>query len=392
MKPTVVQFGAGAIGRGFLGQLWTEAGYEVVFVDVYEPLVSALNTFGSYPLHLVTNTKSESLTIGPVRAILASDTEAVLDALKTCAFAATAVGPGLVPLAEVFLLPLVTLPEGQRRTEPLNVLVCENDPMASSLLRDAVAKGLPEGEVGENILQQLSFIPTVIGRMVPVPHFTPGKYEGLAVTAEPYKELPVEAKRWVGKFPTVPGLYQDMEFRRQVQKKRFIHNAGHAVLAYHGYRRGLEFIYQCAEDPEVVAELNGFWGEINTILQDLSYLPVETLIAFEEDLLIRFGNRVLGDTVLRVGRDPIRKLDPSERLVWPLGAYLYQEEAPPYYILRVIAAALRFDVSDDPAAQELQARIREQGVARTFREIARIPSDDPRRLVPLVEEAYNSLV
>ena len=39
------------------------------------------------------------------------------------------------------------------------------------------------------------------------------------------------------------------------------------------------------------------------------------LEAHTHDLLRRFTNRALGDTIFRLGRDPLRKLAPKDRLV-----------------------------------------------------------------------------
>ena len=48
-----VHFGAGNIGRGFVGLLLHEAGYEVVFSDVAAPLVDAINAASEYTVHEV---------------------------------------------------------------------------------------------------------------------------------------------------------------------------------------------------------------------------------------------------------------------------------------------------------------------------------------------------
>jgi mannitol-1-phosphate/altronate dehydrogenase len=42
----LLQIGAGNIGRGYMAQLFHEAGYRVVFADAVEPVVAALNAAG----------------------------------------------------------------------------------------------------------------------------------------------------------------------------------------------------------------------------------------------------------------------------------------------------------------------------------------------------------
>ena len=39
----LVLFGAGKIGRSFIGQLFSRGGYEVVFIDVFKPVIDELN-------------------------------------------------------------------------------------------------------------------------------------------------------------------------------------------------------------------------------------------------------------------------------------------------------------------------------------------------------------
>ena len=49
-RPVAVHFGAGNIGRGFIGALLQDAGYFVVFADVNQQLIDALRAKGSYNL------------------------------------------------------------------------------------------------------------------------------------------------------------------------------------------------------------------------------------------------------------------------------------------------------------------------------------------------------
>ncbi|WP_444230111.1 hypothetical protein [Corynebacterium durum] len=48
-----LHFGAGNIGRGFVGVILHNAGYELVFADVAAPLIDALNSNDSYTVHEV---------------------------------------------------------------------------------------------------------------------------------------------------------------------------------------------------------------------------------------------------------------------------------------------------------------------------------------------------
>ena len=48
-----VHFGAGNIGRGFVGLLLHDAGYEVVFADVADALIAQLAEADHYQVHEV---------------------------------------------------------------------------------------------------------------------------------------------------------------------------------------------------------------------------------------------------------------------------------------------------------------------------------------------------
>lgn len=47
-----VHFSAGNIGRGFIGEILHNNDFEVVFVDVNETIIDALNERGSYEIEL----------------------------------------------------------------------------------------------------------------------------------------------------------------------------------------------------------------------------------------------------------------------------------------------------------------------------------------------------
>jgi mannitol-1-phosphate 5-dehydrogenase len=113
---------------------------------------------------------------------------------------------------------------------------------------------------------------------------------------------------------------------------------------------------------------------------------VEEQRAHAEELMRRFANAALCDTVNRVGRDPLRKLRREDRLVG--GALLAMEHGvEPRQIAAGIAAALRFDVPSDPSATELQRRLQADGPMGVMRDVCDLSPEHP--LTRLVLEAYS---
>ncbi|HUW09440.1 MAG TPA: hypothetical protein VM537_06885, partial [Anaerolineae bacterium] len=159
-QPQAVVFGAGNVGRGFLGQLFSESGYEVVFVDVDGPLIAALNERWGYTIRLVDNERAEEVVVSPVRALLSSDHQEVAEALAGASIAATAVGvralPYIAPLvAEAICLragggpnlrlaPNSTARETTGHPSPLNIIICENLKNAAATFSRMVVEHLPE--------------------------------------------------------------------------------------------------------------------------------------------------------------------------------------------------------------------------------------------------------
>jgi len=137
MNKDAVIFGAGNIGRGFIGQLFCESGYRVTFVDIDREIVEALNARGHYRLEAVFNETVESTDVGPVRAVLGTDTKAVARAVAEAAVGATAVGAGAL---QYIASPIATgiAARAERGAPPFNIIICENLKGAAAITRQLV--------------------------------------------------------------------------------------------------------------------------------------------------------------------------------------------------------------------------------------------------------------
>ncbi len=381
-----VVFGAGNVGRGFLGQLFSESGYQVLFVDVYEPLVRVLADRGRYTLQLVTDSQVEELEITGVSAVSALDRERVSAAVAQADLAATAVGVGALPK----LAPVVAAGLEQRRLAgggPLNLIICENLRNAPDLFADMLRPHLSE-EGRVFLEEQVGLVDAVIGRMVPLIPKEISERDPSFVMAEPYKVLPVNRARFRGDIPAVVGMEPHDNFSAYVDQKLFTHNAGHAMIAYLGYLDGYEYGYEALTDALVRELTEQALEESSEALVRRHGLNPAEQYAHVQDLMFRFRNHRLGDTIFRLGRDPIRKLGPEDRLAGA-ARLVVETGGRPTALAWGIAAGLLFDPAEDQSAQQLQTMLRERPLAEVLREVSGI--EPGSELSGMVSRSYRSL-
>ena len=387
MKQAVI-FGAGNIGRGFIGQLFSESGYSVTFVDIDQTLLDALNDRQAYTIRLVDNDLEQDVLVEPVHALHAADKERVIAAVSQAQIMATAVGARALP----FVAPNIA-GGVRRRVEtgsdaPLNCIVCENLKGAAGILRGMVKEHLSTEE-HPYLDAHVGFVDTVIGRMVPP--LTPElrAQDPSLILVEPYKELPVDRSGFAGPIPQIEAMEACDHFAVYTARKLYIHNLGHAVLAYLGYLQGYRYGYEALADPEIDVTLRAAWEE--STAGQVAHYGVEAawLQAHADEVHRRFANRALGDTIFRLGRDPIRKLGSSDRLVAP-ARLAEQAGVTPHALSKVISSALCFDPPEDPTAIALQRRLSEEGIDAVLADVCQIQADEP--LAASIRQHYQEVV
>jgi mannitol-1-phosphate 5-dehydrogenase len=307
-------FGAGNIGRGFIGLLFAESGYEVLFVEADADLVRMLNGAGRYPVRTLAEDGGGDTWVEGVSAIDAADTGRAADALTDADIAATAVGArALEKVAPV-------IAEGLSRRYakglgPLNILICENLPRARERLSGWLAGAAADGEARAAIAGNTGLVETSIGRMTPVQTEEMKDGDPLRISAEPYAVLPVDAAAFKGDIPVIKGMAPCGDFDYYVKRKLYVHNMGHSSCAYLGMEAGYEYIADAIRDSGVGKTVREAMNESARALAIAYGADPAELTEHVDDLVARFGNRALGDTCARVGADAERKLGPSERFL-----------------------------------------------------------------------------
>lgn len=358
MKNAVV-YGSGKIGRGFIGKIFAESGYRVCFLDRLQPLVDGLSAAGGYTVRIVSNDGAIESRVPVARALNSQSGEA-LEALAGCDLMATAVGVNELKNIAPNLAKAVSL-RMDRNGGPLDVILCENQLGADELMRGWIYEHLND-ERRAWADANLGLVEASISRMVPPPTPEQLAEDPLLLRVDPSSELPVDSAAFRGEIPALAGIIPYTPFDFYMKRKLFLNNGSHALCAYLGYEKGCEYIWQAIEDPEIrVAARASMQANADALVAKYGEEVRENVQAYIEDLLARFPNRALNDTVVRVGADPARKLRRNDRIV---GAALFalEQGVDPAPIVRGIRAALHFDSPDDPTAPRLQADLREKGI------------------------------
>ena len=308
-----VMYGAGNIGRGFIGMLFSASGYEVTFIDVAEKLIDALNREKTYPVRIVSNEGFEDIDVERICAVNGNNTEAAAQAIAEADIMATAVGVNILK----YIVP--NLAAGIRRRiqaggSPLNIIICENLIDADKLLAKLIRAELSEPEQ-DWFDKNIGLVEASIGRMVPVQTEEMKAGNPLRICVEQYDFLPVDKAAFKGEMPDIKNMVPFEPFDFYIKRKLYVHNMGHAICAYLGLYTHKDYIYEAIDDINIQSIVQNAMLESAMALTHKYRMPTEDLVKHFQNLLYRFTNRALKDTCKRVGADPGRKLSPTDRLI-----------------------------------------------------------------------------
>jgi mannitol-1-phosphate 5-dehydrogenase len=342
----LVVFGAGKIGRSFIGQLFSKGGYEVVFVDMNKFIVDKLNEKHSYKI-VIKAEDEETILIENVKGVYSEDEELVANEVASAGIAAISVGSQTIEKT----IPMIAKGLLKRFEEfgetPLNIILAENMRDAADFFYGKIKHFLP---YDYPIDQLLGLVETSIGKMVPVMRASDLLEDPLQVFAEPYNTLILDAKGFKNYIPDIEGLAPKQNIKAWVDRKLFIHNLGHVAVAYLGYMYDPDviYLYEVLENKQIRKKVRETMQQAAEIV--LAKYPGEftreSLTEHIDDLLGRFTNRFLGDTIYRVGCDLPRKLGSHDRLSGAIKLAI-ELKLPYDKILHVLVCGAFFRANDE---------------------------------------------
>lgn len=380
MRQKIVLFGAGATGRGHVGLLAWQAGFEMVFVDKKPDLVDSLRAAGKYTVKLYGGREPYEIVVDGYRVYHSEEREAIARELVDAELVLTAVFDQNLPDVGRTIALGATACREKGRQRPLNCVACENMMDSSSTLGRHV-KSLLAGDDLRCCEAQFGFPDCMISRVVPRPEPDP-----LVILTEDYNEWTARREMFKGDKPAALKALDLVDNQTaRLERKLMIHNGGHAVCGYFGFHRGHEFIHQAVGDPFVLKHVVGALDEIGEVVRRKHGFSVESIEAYKADLGRRGAIAELRDQVLRVVRDPVRKLSARERLVAP-AMLAVQYGLPRGWIVKGIVAAMKYSHPSDPQSTQLQEQLARDGVRRTLGRVCSI--DEASTLADEILDAW----
>jgi mannitol-1-phosphate 5-dehydrogenase len=362
----VVIIGAGKIGRGFLTDLFTEAGYRPVFVNGSTDTVDKLRKAGRYTIFTTENNEVRRKAVTDFEAYSSRrDFDDVVERLSEIDLACVALYPEAYDSVADVIAGAIRLRRKNGVTDPLNVLFFVNLVFVSDILREKLLEQLTDAADRAYFESHVGLVEALTARNGSVPTKEMLEEDPLCVSTGPGYKLPV-GDNFVGEKPSdIPSMEFLDRMQGRLVRKVWCGNMGHCFTAALGQRFGCSYIYECAEHEYIRKCVDYAASEACFGVGKRFGFTHEEMRAsgvlrrnWEAQLKSRYK-----DTIERVAADPLRKLARNDRFIGP-ALLCMQYGRLPYYLARGAAYLMFFENNADPSCVKMHEIIKELGIER----------------------------
>lgn len=373
-------FGAGNIGRGFIGEILAKNGFSIDFVDINATIIDALNERKEYTIELADENK-EQIHVENVDGLNnQTNPEAVVASVAAADIVTTAIGPNVLPFIAELIAKGIQKRKAENNTAPLDVIACENMIGGSQFLFKKVREYLTDSDL-EYVEAYVGFPNAAVDRIVPIQHHE----DPLFVSVEPFSEWVVDQTQCKNKELQLSDVTYVEDLEPYIERKLFSVNTGHATVAYTGANAGYKTIDEAIGHQEVLDQLRAVLAETGSLLIAKWGFDQEQHQAYINKIVGRFENPHISDSIDRVARTPIRKLGYDERFIRPIRE-LKVRGLGYMNLIEVVAMILKYNDPQDEQSVQLQTMLKDQPLETVIAEVTGV--DDNTLIAEIVAE-YN---
>lgn len=358
-----VHFGAGNIGRGFIGEVLSANGFQIQFVDINERIIDALIERKEYDIEYASE-EAERIHIAQVDGINNKNhPDDVVQAIAQADIVTTAIGPNVLPFIAELIAKGIQARQAAGKYEGMDVIACENMIGGSDFLREKVVEFLAEDNKAY-VEEFIGFPNAAVDRIVPdQQHEDP-----LFVSVEPFKEWVIDRTKSKAKHIQLEGVMYVEDLEPYIERKLFSVNTGHATVAYAGAYYGYKTIDEAINDPRILDLLHQVLKETGALLVDKWGFDADEHAKYADKIVSRFANPHISDEITRVARTPIRKLGPNERFIRPIRE-ANERGLSTEALIQVVGMILQYNHAEDQESVQLQEMLKDQSVGAVIKEI-----------------------
>lgn len=366
----VLHFGAGNIGRGFIGKTILQSGLDLIFTDINQNIIDALNYYKKYKVKLIGYNYEKIINVNNFRAMNLNDSN-ILEIIAKVNLITTAVGSLALDKIVPILIKGIILKINSQSILPLNIIACENKIKASTYLKDIIFKNIPL-KYHKYLNEYIGFVDCSIDTIVPsMPSF---EKNSLSLIAENFKEWIVDVKQFKGNIPKIVDMIVSSNLKSFIDRKILTLNTGHAITAYLGWIKKYVNIYESIKDKDIKNIVQGAMKESGLTLIKKYNFDQKNHFSYIDKILMRFQNPFLLDKIERIARNPLQKLSKNERLIKPLlEAKKYNLSY--FNLIKGIAAALYYKNKNDLESIKINHYIKTLGIKKTLNKISNLQVD-----------------
>ncbi len=354
-------FGAGKIGRGFIGAVLKKSGYDICFADINTPLIDLINSEKQYVVHILDVNKHDDI-IDDVSAVHTASKE-LPDYFAAADIVTTAVSMKVLPAIAPTIANSIKHRKSRQNTTPMNIVACENGIRATSQLKTWVYEHLNKEErIWTD--QYIGFADSSVDRIVPITTYS----HPLDVAVEAFYEWNIDKTQLKGILPNISGLNLTDNLTAHIERKLFTVNTGHCAAAFLGNIKGHTHIDECLADAPLKATITDIMRQSGDALIAKFHFDRLSHEKYINVVLERFNNPYIKDLTSRVGHDPVRKLGPTLYFSYPISMAL-SFHLPTDKLSLAVAAGMTEKIDGDTQCEEIQQLILQKGLTQAITDI-----------------------
>lgn len=363
-EKTHVLIGAGKLGRGYLADLFKDAGYNLIFMEYSREMVAALREQGYYTLFRSREdgTGTDVIKFDDFEIYNTQDDyDKCVEILSTVNSASMhTYDDGFRPIGHM-LGDAVIKRVAEGNEEFLNVLVVANYLNPDKIVKGYMFERLTTEEQKNYVEEKVGLVQTLAYRGGYPASEEQLAQDPLAVAATDYPELPADEEA----FKFIPEGVNFLLLDRMSERlniKLWTANIRGGIVAAVGKSLGYVTVEEANGDPYVVKCAMLGWREAYyAAMKHFNFTEEEFKKGARKDSKVY--NKTTTDMLDRQVFGLKRKLGRQERFVGPALASLGQNRVP-YFIAKAISLVFKYDNPEDPDSVEVLQFVGDQGIEK----------------------------